>query len=303
MKENSDISLPELKQYAVTDKGVQLALTVEEYEEMQKLHSYILEIMVAVDEFCRENNITYYLGEGTLLGAVRDGGFIPWDDDADIVMPREDYEKFLELASKGLKDGYQLDCLATNPKHWSIPSTVQITRHTEFEKEMFRNIALNCGPNIDIFPLDYAPNGVDRDLKIRSKIIRTLKRTLWIKTGIHTKSKYQSIKRKLVYYYPCRLISALFSVKGLHRIINRLMLKTNDPENDYLVNFASLYHVSRETFKKEWYSTPAEVDFEGHKFYAPSDSDKVLKTLYRDYMTMPPAEKRKSKHHFNNFAE
>ncbi|MCM1285933.1 MAG: LicD family protein [Acetobacter sp.] len=299
--ENTDVSLPKDKQYAVTDKGVQLALTVEEYDEMNKLHNYILEIMLAVDKFCRENNITYYLGEGTLLGAVRDGGFIPWDDDADIVMLREDYERFLELAADGLEDGYQLDCLATNPKHWSIPSTIQITRHTEFEKEMFRGIALNCGPNIDIFPLDYTPSDVNLDLRIRGKIIRTLKRSLWIKTGLHTKSKYKSLKRKFAYYYPCRLISAFSSIKSLHKAINKLMLKTSDAKNEYLINFASLYHVSKETFKKEWYGNPIEIEFEGHKFYAPSDSDKVLKTLYKDYMKMPPVEKRKSKHHFNNF--
>lgn len=303
MKENTDISLPQEKQYTVTDKGVQLALTGEKYEEMKKLQSYILEIMIVVDEFCRQHDITYYLGEGTLLGAVRDGGFIPWDDDADIVMPREDYEKFLKLAADGLKDGYQLDCLATNPKHWSIPSTVQITRQTEFEKEMFKDVALNCGPNIDIFPLDYSPNGFNRSLKIRSRIIRMLKRALWLKTGIHNKSKYKSRKRKFRQYYPSRIISAFSSVKGLHKTINRLMLKTNDTKNEYLVNFASLYNVRRETFKKEWFGTPVEIEFEGHQFYAPSNSDKVLETLYKDYMILPPVEKRKSKHHFNNFGE
>lgn len=303
MNENNNISLTKEKQYVTAKNGIQLALTAEEYEEMNKLHNYIFEIMVVFDKFCRSNDIKYYLGEGTLLGAVREKGFIPWDDDADIVMIREDYEKFLKLAADGLGDGYQLDCLATNPNHWSIPSTVQITRHTEFEKEMFRGIALNCGPCIDIFPLDYAPDGVTSDLKLRSKIIRTLKRTLWIKSGIHKKDKYKSIKRKLRYYYPCRLISVFLSVSALHKVINRLMLKTNNTGNEYLVNFASLYYIDKETFKKDWFGTPAEIEFEGHKFYAPSDSDKVLKTLYGDYKKLPPIEKRKSKHHFNNFGE
>lgn len=303
MKEINSVSTLQDKQYAATDDILQSSLTAEEYEEMKKLQKYILEIMIVVDEFCKNNNITYYLGEGTLLGAVRNRGFIPWDDDADIVMPRDDYERFLKLAANGLKDGYQLDCVETNPNHWSIVSTVQITRETEFEKTMYNGTALNCGPSIDVFPLDYVPNGVTLELKMRSKLIRILRRALWVKSGIHNKSKYKTIKKRLVYYYPSKFIGSVFSIKNLHTKLNKLMLKTNDTNCNYLVNFASLYDVNSETFSKSFFGEPVEIEFEGHKFYAPSESDRILKILYNDYMVLPPVENRKCKHHFSNFEE
>lgn len=304
MAENNSVSsLLDRPNSVAADDTQQFALSSIEYTEMKKLQEYILEIMIVVDEFCRKNNITYYLGEGTLLGAVRNKGFIPWDDDADIVMPREDYEKFLKLASQGLKDGYQLDSVDTNKNHWSVVSTVQITRKTEFEKAMFKNVALNCGPSIDIFPLDYVPNANSVNLRIRGKLIHIFRRALWLKSGIHSKTKYNTLKKRLVYYYPCKLIGAVSSIKSLHKKASRLMLKTFDADNKYLANFASLYSIRRETFDKDLFGEPVEVEFEGHKFYAPAQSDKVLEILYNNYMEMPPIEERRSKHHFNNFEE
>lgn len=283
--------------------GTELAMTQDEFDELNRLHNYIVELMLVVDRLCRENGITYYLGEGSLLGAVRHKGFIPWDDDGDLLMPREDYDRFLELAPELLGDDYQLDCLQTNPKHWSIPSMLQITRETEFEKEMYRGVALNCGPCVDIFPLDYVPEQGTFALRLRSKLINLLKRSLWIKTGIHHRGRYQTIKKRLVYFYPCKLISLFGSVKSLHRSINRLLLKTNDSSNKYLANFASLYNIGRETFPKEWYGKPIELEFEGSKFYAPSNTEAVLTKLYGDYNELPPIEKRTAKHHFNNFGQ
>ncbi|MDE6111005.1 MAG: LicD family protein, partial [Eubacterium sp.] len=88
-----------------------------------------------------------------------------------------------------------------------------------------------------------------------------------------------------------------------HLCIRDRMLKTNDADCNYLVNFASLYDVNSETFSKDFFGEPVEIEFEGHKFYAPSEADKILRILYNDYMVLPPVEKRKCKHHFSNFKE
>ena len=282
---------------------VETSMSESEIEELRRLQDYIFEIMLEVDRLCRQEGLTYYLGEGSLLGAARHGGFIPWDDDADLLMPREDYEKFLAIAPEKLREGYELDCIYTNPQHWSIPSMVQLTRSTEFEKDMYRGIALNCGPNLDIFPLDYVPAQESFEIRLRAKLINIFKRTLWIKTGIHTGAKYRTLKRRLMYYYPCRLVGMFTTVEGLHRRINRLLTKSGGSENGYLANFASLYRITRETFPKEWFAQPCELEFCGHGFCAPSQYEKVLEKLYGDYMTLPPVENRRSKHHFNNFNE
>lgn len=303
MNDGKDSSLLQEKQYAATEDGVQLAMTANEYEEMKKLHSYILEILIDVDKFCRDNHITYYLGEGTLLGAVRHKGFIYWDDDADILMPREDYEKFLSVAPGALGDKYTVDSFQTNPRHWSIPSMVQMKRETRFKKPLFGSVALNNGPNVDIFPLDYVPTDYSKRLYIRSSVIRALKRALWIKSGIHSIKNYKTLKRRVLYYFPCKLISVFGSAASLKKKIQYLLLKTNNKSNGFLANFASLYSIKREVYPKEWYGLPIEIEFEGSRFFAPCEPDKVLKKLYGDYRQLPPFEKRRSKHHFSNFSK
>ena len=290
-------------EYAVSMDNTQLAMSEKEYAEMLSLQKYILGILVDVDAFCRENEITYYLGEGTLLGAVRHGGFIPWDDDADILMPRADYEEFIALAPEGLKEKYTIDSFETNELHWSIPSMVQLREKTPFSKPKYEKVALNNGPNIDIFPLDFVPSDSQKALIFRATKIRALKRALWLKSKVHTRANYKTLKRRLIYYYPCKIISFFNSAAMLKKKIKKLLLKTNDENCGYFANFASLYLIGREAYPKEWFGKPKKLRFEGFTFDAPAEAEKILERLYGDYMELPPLEKRRSKHHFGNFSE
>jgi len=282
----------------VLPDGVELNMNRDNYLYMQLLQGYVMEILLVVDKFCREHNLTYYLGEGTLLGALRHKGFIPWDDDADILMPREDYEKFLELAKDGLPEGYQLDSAETNPHHWTILTQVQLTRKVPYAKKRLEGIALNNGPSLDIFPMDYVPDSRSEELKWRGNKIRILRRILWIKSGLHKRSWYKTIKRKLLYYYPLKLIGMFYSFKSLHDKVTKIMTETNDKSNGYLCVFSSLYYARRETFRKEYFGEPKYVEFEGHKLPVPAMPEKVLNRVYGEYMLMPPVKGRKSKHHF-----
>lgn len=282
----------------ILPNGLELRMTRKEYLGMELLQGYVMEIMLVVDQLCRTHNITYYLGEGTLLGALRHKGFIPWDDDMDILMPREDYERFLKLAQTELPEGYQLDCVATNPNHWTIMSQVQLTRKVLCDKPRLKGIALNNGPSLDIFPVDFVPEEHSTELLRRSKKIQILRRTLWIKSGLHSRGWYTTLTKRLKYYYPLKFYGKFRSMAALHAHTERLMTATNGPDMPYMSVFSSLYPVSRETFPREYFGQPRYTEFEGHMLPIPQESEKMLERIYGEYMLMPPVNQRKSKHFF-----
>lgn len=297
MEQSDNIRVNENGNVVLSD-GTELGMTADTYRYMQILRQYLMEILLTVDKFCKENNITYYLGEGTLLGAVRHGGFIPWDDDIDILLPREDYDRFLALAKDRFPSGYALDCFATNKKHYTI-AKIEMTRKTPFVKKRQKGILLYNGPAIDLFPIDYVPDDTDPGIAKRGNTVRILRRTLWIKTGLHKRNWYTTLVRRLKYFYPLKIYGKFRTMKGIHRQIDRAMTETNNQEHNFGVVFGSLYYARRETFKNEYFGTPRLVNFEGHMLPIPSNAEKILERIYGDYTILPPVEDRKSKHFFD----
>lgn len=261
--------------------------------EIRELQEYALEILLAVDQFCNENQITYYLGEGSLLGAIRHHGFIPWDDDIDLLMPRTEYERFIALVQKqGLPDGYDLDCFETNPNHWTIAAKVQMVRQTRFVSYKVGKLGLHNGPSIDIFPLDQVPGDLAYVSRLDWKIAR-LRRILWNKLG------YSKPQRRLK-WHNAKGLGYFVSTRRLQKQITNLMKTHAEDEScDYLVNFGSLYPAERQLVQAEVYGEPRLVEFEGRLLPVPAQAEVLLSRIYSDYMQLPPEEQRVPKHNFS----
>lgn len=262
-------------------------LTPEEFRRMQLIQ---IPLIQEVDRVCRKHDIRYTISCGTLLGAVRHKGYIPWDDDADITMLREDFEKFRKVAGEMDPDIAFYQDHYNDPEYlWEYPKVRRTG--TTFVRVGQEHIKCKSGVAIDIFPLDDVPQSVigqifqDIDLCLLRKI-------LYSRVG---KVNNKGIK-KLWYQF-----LSLFSVDYVYRRVEKYASKSSNssPNRVRLLlfkSFGKLYtkHPLKERYSmpKEWFLNRAEYEFEGLKFYGIEDYDAFLKYMYDDYMTLPPEDKR-----------
>lgn len=258
-------------------------------EEVRKLQMIELDILKEVDRVCKEHNIRYYLGEGTLLGAIRHAGFIPWDDDVDIVMPREDLNRFMKICDQSLSANYKFQYYHNVKQYWVQSPKVRLLDKTEFSQPALKKYTEDIGPYIDIFPLDYAPDSIEK-LKKQDKYIKTYRRILFLKTKFSTP---KNRKQKFMKFY-----SRFMSVETIHKKIDKRAVKYQNGPRNYICNFGSYYDIEKEVFPIETFGEPVYVPFEGMEFPVPADYHYVLEKTYGDYMTPPPKNKQVAKHSF-----
>lgn len=251
---------------------------------LKKLQMAELDIFKEVVRICEKNELTYYLIGGTLLGAIRHKGFIPWDDDLDIAMPREDYEKFLNISKSEMKVGYWVHFIDSDPNYW-LPFAKVKKRETIFEEINSKNIEADKGIFIDVFPLDNARMGKSIFQTIQAKTCKKMSTIILRKRGFYkSKPKLKS-----------KILLGILKNKTVFEISNRqqkLMSMCKDKDTKYFVNLGSNYNYVKQTIPKDKYYPPVKVEFEGDFYNAPNDWDYVLKRIYGDYMKLPPKDKR-----------
>lgn len=258
-----------------------------------------LDILKDVHEFCVENNIHYSLSGGTLLGAIRHNGFIPWDDDADIQMPRTGYEIFIKTYKS--KKGYKLLCpeLTKNGE-----TKVRLTKICDMEKTYidqgpYRFTPLEIGVNIDIIPVDGAPDNFDEAKRHLKRLVMQLR---FLNAWRTSNSKWSDGLR----YKKWEQRIKFFILKFIGLFLNgNVLKKALDIQKEYDYSSSNYFFAGPHYGMGEWQPKKNMESYILHKFedtefYVMSGYDDNLHSLYGDYMKLPPENKRVS-HDYNKY--
>ena len=251
------------------------------------LQDKILEIMTYIDEICRKNDITYYIMGGSALGAVRHGGFIPWDDDLDIFMTPSEYQRFKLAFEKETQTKFVIQEWRVTPKYLEY-AKVRMNGTTFIEKQFSDRQDMHHGIYVDIMILHKVPNR-----KLTQKIVYYKSKyvTLYAlsKRNWKPKTKAQKLALKILKLLPNKLL-----VKSFYKHIYKY-----DDKND---NFKYCYWITPAKFEnglfdKKFFGQTCEYQFEKVKLLGAKEIKKYLEYRYGNYMELPPLEKRKSSTH------
>ena len=252
-------------------------------------------ILNYIDSVCKKRGIVYSLAYGTMLGAVRHHGFIPWDDDIDICMDRRHFERFVEACSSDNSKRYRLLWLDTCDTYTLPLPKVIDTKTVLMQKTQIERMPL--GVYVDVFVYDCVPY----EESVREKFINKLE--LYQRFWGYSQNKYiwvdhsiKSFARFLVYS-----VFHLFNPRIFSKKLNSLAQEYNFADGAYLGTMVYSSTRKKERFSGELFRESIYMDFEGNRYPVTSMYDEYLRLCYGDYMVLPPAEKRVSNHTFDAF--
>lgn len=264
---------------------------------IDELKTIQLEMLDVVAKFCEERGINYWVDSGTLLGAIRHKGYIPWDDDIDVGMLRPDYDRFIQEFN-GTYPRYEFHCIENDPDFYKPFGKVYDKTTVLYEPD---ESGVKMAVNIDIFVYDNAP---DNALKCRTMLLRHL---IYTKLNdarvvpVFKRPNGNVIRKILVYILravahivPYRFMPYnYFAVKAIQN--SRRYIHENTKR---VGNFTGLTPI---TWSKEIFRSFIDVEFEGRKYKAPVGYDEWLRGFYGDYMQLPPEKERYSRHSFKAY--
>lgn len=238
-------------------------------------------------KICEENDLTYYMYAGSLLGAIRHNGFIPWDDDLDVIMFRDDFEKFKKIFNSP-NDKYKLLSIETEKDYFHLLSKLMLN-NTKFEEKWVNQVDFNIGINIDIFVLDdLSDNKLKRSFQLKKSF-------LYNKLLIMSKIKLDDLPfiTKVITHVGYHILN-LFRIKPstINKKCLSFLKKYKNPNAEYVFDISANANEYPQIFRKSDFESIKRIKFEDIEVNVPANYDYILKSLYGDYMQLPPKEDR-----------
>ena len=249
---------------------------------LRKLQMVELEMLIEVDRICKKCGIKYHIFAGTMLGAVRHKGFIPWDDDADVALMRSEYERFREACKTELDTSrfYFQDQVITEGYRWGYGKIRR--KDSLFLRENQKHMPYEQGIFIDVFPIDGIPNNLVMRA-MHSLHCYCIRKILWSAVGRYAdKSLWKRIWFGILYKIPHRMLLQHY----------KKFIRNSNKKRTKLVRML-MFPSPKNHSKREWFEESADIEFEGHIFRGAKDYHNYLTFTYGEYMEFPPPEVRK----------
>ena len=255
---------------------------------VQNLTIFTLNVFI---DFCERHHLRYYFIGGALIGVVRHHGFIPWDDDIDIGMPRKDFDRFHELLRAEMPEGFGI-CTRYTDENWHFA----MSQFVDLESEIEINLAEKPRKAhiwIDVFPLDGLPsNKFLRWFRVKNILIhRYLVQIAHITTQVDSHRSRPWYEKAVLKFCKIIPVGKLFNTNKILNHMEKILCKTDFYKSEYCGNMLGRYR-EREVVLTSWFGRPIDGSFEGQMVKIPEKSHEILTALYGDYMKLPPENAR-----------
>lgn len=263
---------------------------MEIYEELKELQKKSIEILLVFKKFCEENELLFYFCGGCCIGTLRHQGFIPWDDDIDVFMPRKDYEKLTELWNKSEYSRKYKFCRSNEDTFYRSLLSAISDEDTTFIKERQADLDINHGIRLEILPLDGCPSS---KIKRKMQIFWALIYQIYCNQEAPTsKGKVLEIVGKVMLF-----LAPSWKLRcKIWKFAEKQMSKYPIEECDFITELCARYEYMVNEYPKECFETAVYKNFEGYQMPIPKGYDTYLKMAFGNYMQMPAKDKQIPKH-------